>query len=220
MIKFEGHEDDPLITKILSIDFKSLYTVLIKFECEVNDLQHFIRSVAGLYVKYTDGTNIIEEVQTSLNTGYAILKTMKDKNCLVEFQGGSLYIKEITFLSVDQEYFTETWSMTSALPIKFKMEGVIDHGVTKTKLNPGYHLTEIKKGKLGDLSKIQEELEEVKDAEKQGSKIMTLIELSDMFAATERYLDKHFNGTVSLNDLIKMANITHRAFESGERKSD
>ena len=42
-----------------------------------------------------------------------------------------------------------------------------------------YHLTEIAKGVLGELSKIQEELDEVKDAENQQNKIMIGCELSD-----------------------------------------
>jgi hypothetical protein len=40
----------------------------------------------------------------------------------------------------------------------------------------GYHVTNIEKGKLGFISKIQEELDELRDAEKQGSKIMMMVD--------------------------------------------
>ncbi len=82
---------------------------------------------------------------------------------------------------------------------------------------PGYHLTEIKKGELGELSKIQEELDEVKDAAAQGVKVMELVELSDMIGAVVRYLERHHPMT-TLHDLIAMHTVTRRAFESGRRK--
>lgn len=81
----------------------------------------------------------------------------------------------------------------------------------------GYHLTEIKRGKYGDLSKIQEELDEAIDAEKQTNRVMVLLELSDMLLAIEGYLnERKYN--IDLTDLIIMAHATRRAFESGERK--
>ena len=83
---------------------------------------------------------------------------------------------------------------------------------------PGYHLRQIPKGKLGELSKIQEELEEAMDADEQGSAIMVLVELSDLVGAIEAYL-LHHHPSVSLSDLQKMAAITKRAFESGRRQS-
>lgn len=81
----------------------------------------------------------------------------------------------------------------------------------------GYHLREIKKGKLGELSKIQEELDEAMDAEEQGCKVMLLVELSDLVGSVEHYLSIHFPG-LTLDDLKKMASITSRAFQSGRRK--
>ncbi len=80
----------------------------------------------------------------------------------------------------------------------------------------GYHLTEIPKGELGELSKIQEELSEAVDSESQGVKIMTLVELSDMIGATEAYLEKHHNG-YSITDLLDMSAVTKRAFINGRR---
>lgn len=56
--------------------------------------------------------------------------------------------------------------------------------------NPGYHLVAIDKGQLG--------------------------ELSDLVGAVEAYLAKHHPGT-TLDDLKKMSDVTHRAFQSGRR---
>lgn len=81
---------------------------------------------------------------------------------------------------------------------------------------PGYHLADIQKGTLGELSKVQEELDEARDAEAQGVSVMVLVELSDLVGAVEAYLEKHHPGT-SLDDLAKMAAVTRRAFRSGRR---
>lgn len=83
-------------------------------------------------------------------------------------------------------------------------------------LKPGYHITAIHKGEIGELSKIQEELDELKDACKQQVKIMELVELSDLVGAIKLYLGKHHNG-ITFSDLEKMANITERAFKNGRR---
>lgn len=81
----------------------------------------------------------------------------------------------------------------------------------------GYHVTEIQKGTLGEISKIQEELDELKDADKQGVRIMALVELSDLVGAIESYLETHFP-EVNMEDLMKMSNVTKRAFRNGRRK--
>ena len=80
----------------------------------------------------------------------------------------------------------------------------------------GYHLKTIVKGTLGELSKIQEELDELKDAEEQGCKIMQLVELSDLYGAIDHYLGKYFPN-ISIDDLSKMSYITERAFLAGQR---
>lgn len=80
----------------------------------------------------------------------------------------------------------------------------------------GYHIKDIKKGCVGDLSKVYEELDEVKDAEEQGVELMVLLELSDLLGAVECYLVKN-HPSISLEDLIKMKNLTKRSFLSGER---
>lgn len=80
----------------------------------------------------------------------------------------------------------------------------------------GYHLKEIPRGKLGESSKIQEELYELMDAEEQGVKILALCELSDMIGAIRMYLEaKHPDTT--LQDLIQMSELTEKAFKDGTR---
>lgn len=82
----------------------------------------------------------------------------------------------------------------------------------------GYHLVEPKRGTFGELSKIYEEIDELKDAENQDATLMLLQELSDVIGAIEGYLAKH-HPTIKINDLIKMKDITRRVFESGCRVS-
>lgn len=78
----------------------------------------------------------------------------------------------------------------------------------------GYHLRDIKKGKLGDISKIEEELEELKDAIEQDCKIMTMVELSDLYGAIEAFAETQ---GLKMEDLEKFSKITKRAFENGYR---
>lgn len=82
----------------------------------------------------------------------------------------------------------------------------------------GYHLDDIPRGKLGESSKVYEECLEFIDAEKQGVKLMVLQELSDLILVIRQYLEKHYPG-ITLEDLVKMGNVTERAFKSGLRKS-
>lgn len=81
----------------------------------------------------------------------------------------------------------------------------------------GYHISEITKGTLGELSKIKEELEEALDADKQHNPIMVLLELSDLIGAIESYLDIN-HPTISIADMLTMSTATKRAFNMGYRK--
>lgn len=81
---------------------------------------------------------------------------------------------------------------------------------------PGYHLVVIEKGELGELSKVREELEELLDAQAQGSKIMMAVEAADLVGALKAFLARHLPGT-TLADLETFSNITSRAFTSGRR---
>ena len=78
----------------------------------------------------------------------------------------------------------------------------------------GYHKTNIEKGKLGTTSKIQEELDELKDAENQSSKIMIMVELSDLYGAIEEYCIQQ---NITMDDLKIFSDITKRAFKNGRR---
>jgi len=81
----------------------------------------------------------------------------------------------------------------------------------------GYHLAKIEKGVVGEVSKIREEYEEFLDAHQQ-TPVMELVELSDLIGAIEAYIERRYQGTVTLVDLIDMKNCTRRAFEDGSRK--
>ena len=80
----------------------------------------------------------------------------------------------------------------------------------------GYHLHEIPRGEFGTSYKLLEEVLELQDAEAQQSKIMALVELSDLYAAMMGYLEKNYP-TISMDDLANMAKITKRAFDNGHR---
>lgn len=80
----------------------------------------------------------------------------------------------------------------------------------------GYHKNEIKRGEVGDVSKIREELEELEDAIEQGVRVMQLCELSDIVQAIILNLRRHHAG-YTIQDLIQMAEVTERAFADGTR---
>lgn len=80
----------------------------------------------------------------------------------------------------------------------------------------GYHKAKIVKGKLGELSKINEEFFELCDAVQQNNKILQICELCDMIGAIEAYSEGKFN--LTLEDLSKMMNLTKQAFLDGTRK--
>jgi phosphoribosyl-ATP pyrophosphohydrolase len=78
----------------------------------------------------------------------------------------------------------------------------------------GYHKTKIRKGVLGTTSKLQEELDELVDAEEQGVKILIHCELADLYGALQA-IAAHYD--LTMNDLQKMSSLTAEAFQEGER---
>ena len=80
----------------------------------------------------------------------------------------------------------------------------------------GYHVRDIKKGTLGDFSKIAEEMAELTDAHEQSNPVMMLIEMSDLIGAMKAYLKKNC-GNIKIEDLIVMQKATERAFQDGSR---
>ena len=81
----------------------------------------------------------------------------------------------------------------------------------------GYHLNNIPKGEIGEISKIQEEVLELEDAFNQGVRVMTLCELSDLYGAMEAFLERYYDD-ISMDDIKAMSRVTRRAFKSGERQ--
>lgn len=81
----------------------------------------------------------------------------------------------------------------------------------------GYHKKEIQKGVLGFSSKIQEELDELKDAEDQGAQILILNELADLYGALSTYVEYQFPW-LKMEDIVKMSELTKSAFKDGHRK--
>lgn len=80
----------------------------------------------------------------------------------------------------------------------------VDLSACEHKPGPGYHLTNIERGELGELSKVREELYELHDALIQKSRIMVSVELADMVGAFQAFLDRHLPG----NDVSHLARIS------------
>jgi hypothetical protein len=78
----------------------------------------------------------------------------------------------------------------------------------------GYHIKDIKKGKIGTADKVREELLEFEDALEQKSKIMAQVELADVYGALESLAEE--NG-LTMKDLKIFSDITKRAFNNGFR---
>lgn len=81
----------------------------------------------------------------------------------------------------------------------------------------GYHKAKIARGVYGEDSKIYEEVDEFADALDQNAQVMALVELADVIGAIEGWLEKH-HPSITINDLVAMAAITRRAFETGKRE--
>ncbi|AEO93545.1 gp286 [Bacillus phage G] len=81
----------------------------------------------------------------------------------------------------------------------------------------GFHNRKIQKGIYGELSKIEEELQEAYDAEEQGQDLMLLIELADMIGAIEGVAKKY---NMSLDQLVAFAKLRSKVAIEEERKND
>lgn len=80
----------------------------------------------------------------------------------------------------------------------------------------GYHKRAIVvQGTFGEVSKIEEELDELKEALEQDNKILALVEISDLYGALEAVAERL---GVNMEDVKRMAAATKRSFQSGERK--
>ncbi len=79
----------------------------------------------------------------------------------------------------------------------------------------GYHKKEIKKGSLGEYSKIREEFDELTDAVEQNNSVLIICELTDLVGAIEEYAKKW---NLSIDDLKAFSDLTKSAFIDGKRK--
>jgi hypothetical protein len=93
----------------------------ISFQTLVNDIKTFVRAAAGIYVKYTDGTDIVEEASMSLNTAQAIIRGNRSvKVFLAPDNNGNQEIRLlIGMLTFNQEELTESWSKSATTPVTF-----------------------------------------------------------------------------------------------------
>lgn len=80
----------------------------------------------------------------------------------------------------------------------------------------GYHKVPIHKGKYGEFSKIREEYEELCDAVSQDDSVLAVVELCDLIGACAGYAAKY---NLTLDDLVKFAKLTSKAFAEGARTS-
>lgn len=80
----------------------------------------------------------------------------------------------------------------------------------------GYHKREIPKGTYGHFSKVEEEWEELRDAQEQGAAILELVEITDLYGALAGYVEQRFGMT--MEDVRKMAEMTRESFKEGKRK--
>lgn len=80
----------------------------------------------------------------------------------------------------------------------------------------GYHKRAIViKGTYGEVSKIEEEVDELKEAFEQNNKILALCEIADLYGAIEAVAESL---GVNMEDVKSMAAATKRAFQCGDRK--
>jgi uncharacterized protein YabN with tetrapyrrole methylase and pyrophosphatase domain len=87
----------------------------------------------------------------------------------------------------------------------------------KTKKSP-FHEVEVTNGVYGELSKVQEELDEAEDAEKRGQDLLLLIELSDVIGACAGVAEKY---GMSLDQLIKFSEMVRevKAAEAAQARA-
>ena len=105
------------------------------------------------------------------------------------------------------------WELIEDMLPKHFMHQKVDKPAKK-KL--GYHVRDIPKGKVGEPSKIIEEAYEILDAHEQNIKVMTQVEMSDLYGALDRYREK-YHSELTMKDLKAMYKVTRRAFDNGKR---
>lgn len=82
---------------------------------------------------------------------------------------------------------------------------------------PGYHARVMPKSPHGTAGKVVEESLELAEADEQGVPIMALCECADVVGAVRAYVQRT-HPSVSFEDVVKMVDVTERAFRTGKRK--
>jgi predicted house-cleaning noncanonical NTP pyrophosphatase (MazG superfamily) len=82
-----------------------------------------------------------------------------------------------------------------------------------------FHTKPIEKGEYGELSKIQEELDEAFDAQKQKNDLMLLIELADIVGAVEGVAEK-FGFTIEQLLTFARKRSEVAIFEENQKKGE
>lgn len=188
-----------------SIDFSIVTKDINKYTILNQWLKSIYSPEDGLFYHKSDIAGRVEMRRID-KTGL-VLNTIFFEGVMIN----NLVAKEDSFqMDFIADYYYEEGSQSSLLSTKKTVSPVIE----PMKSVEGYHITNIEKGVLGEISKIEEELNELKDAEKQGSKIMMMVELSDLYGALEEYCVKQ---GLTIEDLKIFSNITKRAFKNGRR---
>ena len=187
------------------------------YESDING-SHDLYSVccAGTGSEFKERVSIhkVAEFNTQAGNSYFLEKDMLHRvraNRCVTLQTRGAGITKLK-ANVATESFVETSPFEQILSEDYMWEIMEDLLGKK----PGYHLENIQKGELGEVSKIREEVEELIDAWNQNARVMQLVEMSDLVGAMEEFLRKHHPG-YSFDDLRMMKNITARAFLNGHR---
>lgn len=110
----------------------------------------------------------------------------------------------------------QCWEMIEDMLPKKQIDPVTYEDLPQIKKKMGYHAVKIPKGKVGEPSKIIEEAFEIQDAHTQGVKVMTHVEMSDLYGALDRFREK-YHPELTMYDLDAMYRVTRRAFDNGKR---
>ena len=109
--------------------------------------------------------------------------------------------KENKFINFKDKRFYFITKNNKTLTIHYDVNNTYDY--INIENNFSWHKRKITKGTYGEFSKIEEEVEEAKDALEQNNNLMYLIELSDILGAIEGIVEKH---GLTISDLKTFSN--------------
>lgn len=117
--------------------------------------------------------------------------------------------KHYQFISFSRKRFIYKIEKNKLLTVHYSEKNTYDEINIKKPFS--WHQKRIKKGVYGEFSKIEEEVEEAKDALEQKNHLMYLIELSDIIGAIEKIAENH---NLTLKDLIAFSNKVKESKEN------